>query len=503
MISPPTLDQPDTVRSLIRVDRLNKRFAERKGAATDALVDIDLRLSPGEIVGLVGPDGAGKTTLLRCIAGLLVPTSGGVSVLDLDAVRDTIAIRGRIGYMPQKFGLYQDLTVEENLDLYADLQGVPTALRSQRYERLMKMTNLAPFMRRLAGRLSGGMKQKLGLACALIKSPELLLLDEPTVGVDPVSRRELWRIVVELVTNDQIGVLVSTAYLDEADRCDRVAVMFDGRIVETGTPESFRRRVSGAVYQIACDSQRTARRIHSQAVDHPDIADATIRSGRVRIVRAGSSDGLSSKQLADSLSADLQPTEPRFEDAFMRLAHDRRSDDIERHRVPIPEPQASHGSTSADEVVVHVRDLVKRFGAFEAVRHVSFDVSAGEVFGLLGPNGAGKSTTFRMLCGLLKVSEGEVRVAGHDLRRAAGRARARLGYMAQQFSLYSHLTVDENLRFFGRAYGLGARRLRERIAWAFEQFGLESRRGMPPGRAPAGMPRRLQAATRHGRRHTS
>ncbi|MCA9256331.1 MAG: ATP-binding cassette domain-containing protein, partial [Phycisphaerales bacterium] len=386
MNSPSTLDQPGTKRSLIRVDRLSKRFAEKKGAATDALVDINLQLRPGEIVGLVGPDGAGKTTLLRCIAGLLVPTSGEVSVLDLDAVQDTIAIRGRIGYMPQKFGLYQDLTVQENLDLYADLQGVSTALRPRRYERLMKMTNLAPFTRRLAGRLSGGMKQKLGLACALIKSPELLLLDEPTVGVDPVSRRELWRIVVELVTNDQIGVLVSTAYLDEADRCDRVAVMFDGRIVETGTPESFRRRVAGAVYQIACDSQRTARRIHAQAVDNPDIADATIRSGRVRIVRAHAGDGVSTEQLAVSLNAALEPSDPRFEDAFMRLAHDRRSNDAERHAVPSPDAQTTHGSTSADEVVVHVRDLVKRFGAFEAVKHVSFDVSAGEVFGLLGPN---------------------------------------------------------------------------------------------------------------------
>ncbi|MCB9853560.1 MAG: ABC transporter ATP-binding protein [Phycisphaerales bacterium] len=489
-----TLEEPAAARPLIRVDGLVKDFTEKNRRSTRALRNISISVAPGEILGLVGPDGAGKTTLIRCIAGLLEPTTGTISVLDLDTLRDTIAIRGRIGYMPQKFGLYQDLTVQENLDLYADLQSVPISERRDRYARLMKMTNLERFTRRLAGRLSGGMKQKLGLACALIKSPELLLLDEPTVGVDPVSRRELWQIIDELVEDDRIGVLVSTAYLDEAERCDRVAVMFDGEIVDTDSPGLFRSRLNGSVFQVACESQRSARRIHGRAVESDQVADATVRSGRIRIVRTQESDAMSIEQLGASLGVELAPSEPLFEDAFMQMAHSRRSRDEEHHAIPAPKDAAKLATFDHNEVVVRVRNLVKRFGDFEAVKHVSFDVHAGEVFGLLGPNGAGKSTTFRMLCGLLKATEGEVRVAGHDLRHAAGRARSRLGYMAQQFSLYSQLSVHENLRFFGRAYGLDRRRLRDRIDWAYEQYGLAPRRDAAAGALPGGYKQRLAMA---------
>ncbi len=476
----------------IRGTDVAKRFSERGKAVVDALRGISLEVGRGEVVGLVGPDGAGKTTLIRCIAGLLRPSAGTISVLGLDAVRDTLAVRSRIGYMPQKFGLYQDLTVQENLDLYADLQGVPVAERPARYARLMKMTNLAPFTRRLAGRLSGGMKQKLGLSCALIKSPELLLLDEPTVGVDPVSRRELWQIVGELVSQDQIGVLVSTAYLDEAERCDRVLVMFDGQVVDRGSPVSFRERLVGHVDQVHCDDQRIARRIHSRACDLSLVADATIRSGRVRIVRA-TADAAARRTLADTFGVALEPAAPTFEDAFMHMADARRASNEDPGHHPVVGGSASH-PVDAGRVVVRVRDLLKRFGDFEAVSGVSFDVCAGEVFGLLGPNGAGKSTTFRMLCGLLAVSGGEVRVAGHDLRKTSARARARLGYMAQQFSLYSQLSVQENLDFFGRAYGLTGRRLRDRVRWAFEHFGLGQRRNAPAGTLPGGYKQRLAMA---------
>src|SRR5665811_1360514 len=204
-------------------EHLRRSFVVKEARRTVvALDDVSLSVAAGSLTALVGPDGAGKTTLLRLAAGLLAPEAGHLTVLGIDVAADPQAVQDRISYMPQRFGLYEDLSVQENLDLYADLHGVPQAMRRERYARLLEMTLLARFTDRPAGKLSGGMKQKLGLACTLVRSPELLLLDEPTVGVDPLSRRELWDIVQRLVVDQQLTVLLSTAYLDEAERCRHV-----------------------------------------------------------------------------------------------------------------------------------------------------------------------------------------------------------------------------------------------------------------------------------------
>jgi len=490
--------------TVLGVRNLHKRFESKGGPPVEALRDVSLDVRCGEVVGLVGPDGAGKTTLLRIATGLLVPDSGTATVLGLDSVRDTLQIRGRIAYMPQKFGLYEDLTVQENLDLYADLQGVEPAARAPRYTRLLEMTGLEKFTGRLAGRLSGGMKQKLGLACALIKSPELLLLDEPTVGVDPVSRRELWRIVYQMVDQEGIGVLVATAYLDEAEKCHRVVVLHEGRKLDEGTPASFREQVHGHTFVVQPPPGVRPRTIQGRLAGRPGIIDATIRGGRVRVVTEERDIAAVTGAMPDNLAAAIDVAGPTFEDAFMKLlAHARSSQShanlpaaqVSTGVSPHPrEPEATiHRGESADGVV-HTRDLTKRFGTFTAVSEISFDVHRGEIFGLLGPNGAGKSTTFRMLCGLSKVSAGEVRVAGRDLRRAGSFARQRLGYMAQQFSLYGQLSVFENLRFFGRAYGLANTRLAERIEWALDEFDLRGHRDMASGRLPGGYKQRLAMA---------
>ncbi|MDR3299427.1 MAG: ABC transporter ATP-binding protein, partial [Candidatus Accumulibacter sp.] len=194
-------------------DALTKSFASGKQRVM-ALDGVSFAIAPGVITGLIGPDGAGKTTLMRLAAGLLVPDAGTIHALGMDATRESLAVQAALGYMPQRFGLYEDLSAQENLDLYADLQGVAKDARAERYAELMRMTGLQAFVDRLAGRMSGGMKQKLGLACTLVRSPRLLLLDEPTVGVDPVSRRELWAIVDRLVNEAGMSVLLSTAYLD-------------------------------------------------------------------------------------------------------------------------------------------------------------------------------------------------------------------------------------------------------------------------------------------------
>jgi ABC-2 type transport system ATP-binding protein len=474
---------------VLAVRNLEKTFPSKKGPAIQALRDVSLNALRGQVTGLVGADGAGKTTLIRTAVGLIVPTAGTVTVLGLDSMVDTIEIQSRVGYMPQKFGLYQDLTVAENMNLYADLQGVPSSERKDRYHRLLQMTGLEPYTRRKAGALSGGMKQKLGLACSLIKSPEMLLLDEPTVGVDPISRRELWKIVYELVERDGIGVLLSTAYLDEAERCDHVVVLHDGEKLAQGTPREFKERVGQKVALVDPSPDIKPRQIHTHLVGKAHIIDATIRSGRVRVVTDVYGTQAVTDALPEKWPATIKSTPPTFEDAFMTLIPHKES----RFQIN-PVDETSGKTIRNEEVVVQTRSLQKFFGDFEAVKGLTFEVRRGEIFGLLGPNGAGKSTTFRMLCGLLSVNAGEISVAGHNLRHSPSRARSRLGYMAQQFSLYGQLSVQENLRFFGKAYGLGGDRLRQRMDWAFTEFGLGKWREKAAGRLPGGYKQRLAMA---------
>ena len=265
-----------TVSSLSKTFRAGKRLIP-------ALQDISFSVRPGVVTGLVGPDAAGKTTLMRLAAGLLNPDGGGIRVLGLDAVAQALGVQAAIGYMPQRFGLYEDLTVQENLDLYADLQGVPRAQRATRYAELMHMAGLSPFTGRLAGQLSGGMKQKLGLACVLVRQPPLLLLDEPTVGVDPLSRRELWDIVYRLVREHGTSVLLSTAYLDEAERCDDVLLLHEGRLLAQGKPSELRESLRGRSYEVRAPGtdRRTLQGIVAQA---PSVLDALIQGDRVRVV---------------------------------------------------------------------------------------------------------------------------------------------------------------------------------------------------------------------------
>ena len=452
-----------------------------------ALDDVDIQIRPGQVSGLIGPDAAGKTTLMRLAAGLLVPDSGRLQVLGIDVVRDPLTVQSSVGYMPQRFGLYEDLSVQENLDLYADLQGVPKGERAARYRELMHMTGLAPFTRRLAGRLSGGMKQKLGLACTLVRPPRLLLLDEPTVGVDPVSRRELWEIVYRQVHEEDMSVLLSTAYLDEAERCDEVILLHQGKRLGQGTPASFSEPMRGRSFHVSAPSI-SKRSLQGRLSAVAGVVDAIIEGEQVRVVTAQGGMPPLPGALAASEGLTVTPADPIFEDAFIATL---KGDQAAAAPAAVSHQPASAASGGA---VIQVRDLQRRFGDFFAVKGVSFSVQRGEIFGLLGANGAGKTTTFRMLCGLLPVSAGEVQVADLDLRRAAARARGRLGYMAQRFSLYVDLTVLQNLRFFASAYGLSRNRARQRIDWALEAFELTDYANAASGDLPLGYKQRLAMA---------
>ena len=490
--------------SVVRAEGLTRRFTGPDGRPLVALDRVSLSVPRGQLTALVGPDGAGKTTLMRMMAGLLAPEEGSLHVLGLDVTRNAQEVQDRISYMPQRFGLYEDLSVQENLDLYADLHGVPQAVRRERFARLMAMTDLARFTARPAGKLSGGMKQKLGLACTLVRSPELLLLDEPSVGVDPLSRRDLWEILLQLVRDEQLSVVVSTAYMDEAERCTHVHVMNAGHVLANGTPQALAQRAQGLTFVATPPVGMAARMLQARLLDAVStVVDAVPRGGQVRFIRRPDVDEAALRPLLEDVEVHPRPAE--LEDAFMLML--RQHAEAAGGRSSSEGPPAAgadrtlHGQRNDEptapvadhaEPVIVVRDLVRRFGDFTAVASTSFEVRRGEIFGLLGPNGAGKTTTFRMLCGLLPATSGSLQVAGANLRVAPARARARIGYVAQKFSLYATLTVCENLAFYGAAYGLHGRQLAERMQAMLQRFDLDPE--AESGLLPAGYRQRLAMA---------
>jgi ABC-2 type transport system ATP-binding protein len=484
---------------MISLENAGKTFSSG-GKKIPALKDVTAKIAAGKITGLVGPDGAGKTTLLRLFCGLLVPSEGRVSVFGLDPAAESAAVHKQVGYMPQRFGLYEDLSVMENLNLQANLRDISSRGREARYEELLAFTGLNSFTNRLAGRLSGGMKQKLGLACALLTRPRALLLDEPSVGVDPVARRELWKMIRELLTPERI-VVWSTAYLDEAEACDAVLLLNEGELLYNGPPGALSAKAQGRVFLIEGAGERRRALIAPVMMERQTL-DAVIQGSRVRVVTRDNGGEL--RKNMDSLALEmnlpelglpafcLRAAEPRFEDAFMDILGGIRTG----------------GFTIADffdpkgdfDCAAEVKNLTKRFGDFTAVDDVSFSIQRGQIFGLLGPNGAGKSTTFKMMCGLLRPTSGDCSIAGINFAAAAGAARSRLGYMAQKFSLYGELNVKQNLDFFSGVYGLKGAARRKTIERVIEAFGLSRHLTAPAQSLPLGIKQRLAmgCAIMHG-----
>jgi len=461
------------------VQDLSYTFRNNQPPALDHFSAI---IRSGAITGLVGPDGAGKTTLIRLMAALLLPTSGDISIFGFDTRNDPANLHRIIGYMPQKFGLYEDLSVIQNLRLYADLHGVTGHARIQAFQRLLSFTGLEPFQKRLAGRLSGGMKQKLGLACTLIRKPQLLLLDEPSVGVDPVSRRELWSMVRGLVTDDTV-VIWSTAYLDEAEQCDEVLLLNEGRLIFGGPPTVLTGRVTNRCFQIR-NIKGNRRKILAQALRQDEIQDGIVQGEHVRIVLRSNASLPESSTFAAGSAAQFVSVSPRFEDAFI---------DILGGGPGGNSVLAASMTQVKDEgsITVEADGLTKRFGDFTAAENITFSIRRGEIFGLLGPNGAGKSTTFKMMCGLLRPSAGAGRVVGLDLQKAPGKARSRLGYMAQKFSLYGDLSTLQNLEFFSGVYGLAGTKQKDTVARMIEIFSLQPYLKVAAKELPLGFKQRL------------
>lgn len=451
----------------IVADRLTKTF----GRLT-AVDELQLKVFPGEIFGLVGPDGAGKSTSLRMLASIMDPDSGLATMAGFDTTRQSAAVKDHLAYMSQKFGLYPDLTVSENINFYADLYGMSRKGREKRIEKLLDFSNMRPFIHRRAGKLSGGMKQKLQLVCALIHTPKILLLDEPTNGVDPVSRRDFWRILGKL-REENVAVLVTTAYLDEAERCDRVGLIDEGRLLAVGTPTELKMLMDGTILAIRSDQAREIVSLlltqsFSKSVnlfgDTIHLVCNNIRETEIQVTHL-----LGEKKLHFQQIREIKPT---LEDVFVSLLGGKSKEitAVSSHTTFAP----AHGKE--DIPAVEVGQLTRCFGTFTAVDDVTFQVKKGEIFGFLGPNGAGKSTTIRMLCGLLAPTSGSGRVGGYEIRTEAEQIKLNIGYMSQKFSLYEDLTVEENIDFYGGIYGLHGKRLEDRKVWALTMAGLTEHR---------------------------
>ena len=431
--------------SVLSVEKLVKRFVGPDGRPLAAVDELSFELpEEARLITIAGPDGAGKSTLLRLLVGLLTPDAGDIRVLGLSP--DKASLSGRTGFMPQKFGLYQELTVLENLEIFAELRSVPKDEARARFAQLLALTGLAGFEDRRSGALSGGMKQKLGLATSLLATPELLFLDEPTVGVDPLSRRELKNILRTRTETTGMRAIMTTSNLAEAEEADLVLLMDKGRLLDVTTPEAARRRLSRRTFLL-----RAA-----------DPADAkTLTRGALDLVNAEMGE-----------AAPFLDASPKADGVAVFLADEAKEADL----------------------VIEAEEISRRFGNFTAVADTSFTVKKGEIFGLLGPNGAGKTTTFRMLCGLLAPSSGNIHVCGVSLEEAKSEVRSRIGYVAQKFSLYDKLTVRQNLDYFGRSYGLWGRRLRERVAESIELFRLTPYANERTDRLPLGAKRELAFA---------
>ncbi len=455
--------QSSNCKYVAEADNLSRNFA-----ATRAVASVSLKVGAGEIFGIVGPDGAGKSTLLRMLATILHPDQGDARVCGFSAIIDAEAVKNRIAYMSQRFALYSDLTVHENIRFYADLYNVPEAGLEERIDELLHFSGMHPFKKRLAGRLSGGMKQKLQLICALIHTPELLILDEPTNGVDPVSRRDFWRMLQNLAGRGA-AIIVSTSYLDEAERCHRLALMHEGGFFTTGRLDEI---IARADFEVAVWRSDLAPRVFAELRRRVGDHGVRLFGNSIRIRNRTASGGI--RELVDEIArlegcaGAWEPDEkPGLEDVFVRYLETASAGEIAGSKNHFASNQGLR-----EICPVQIKGLRRVFGDFTAVDSISLDVKQGEIFGFLGPNGAGKSTTIRMLCGLLLPTSGEGTVAGFDLRRDAERIKRCIGYMSQKFSLYTELTVAENLRFYGGIYGLGGDRLEARLLWALDMAGL-------------------------------
>jgi len=431
---------------VIQAAGLEKHYGRRR-RRVEAVRNVSFEVNRGEIFGLIGPDGAGKTSIIQMLAAVLEPDRGAASVGGINVVSDSDRVKAFVGYMPQGLGLnlYDSLSVEENIEFFRDLRKLPEGIYRRNVRDLLDMTRLTPFLDRRARNLSGGMRQKLGLICTLIHLPDVLLLDEPTTGVDPISRRDFWQIIHRLIEERQVSVLLTTSYMDEAERCHRVALLNQGQIIAHGRPDSLKAEVKGESVRLVAEPQREALVFLGKC---PGVQSAEFFGREIRVSMTAEPEEICSYLSNRGIKVNsLVRCEAGLEDLFVQ-ALPAESDKISA-AFSMAKPV-----TSSEEIAARTKSLTRRFGSFTALQDVDLVVKTGEIFGLLGPNGAGKTTLMRILCGLLEPSAGSAEVGGFDVARERSQVWSHIGYMSQRFSLYRDLTVIENLRLYAGLYSV-------------------------------------------------
>jgi len=520
---------------LLNIVNLKKFYLREDRSKNVVFENFDLQIGDApRLISLTGPDGAGKSTLLKLICGIIAPDCGEIKFAGFTPSGENKEFVRANGYMSQSLGLYEELSVWQNLNIFAGLKGLDLKDGAEYLRGLLRRVGLLSFKDYAVDSLSGGMKQKLGVACAIAAKPRLLVLDEPTVGVDPLSRSELWAIVREYLDQSGAKCIFSTAYFDEAADADLTLILLGGKIIAQERAAKITAALRDRTFRIdGEDYQSLARRLMFKTqrfLKNSPLIDICPRDGSVDLL---SDEPISLRDLQGFLNASLEgddenterenvgdkgaecengrgenfkisnenedvkfnengsakfklsPREASLEDAYIFL-----------NKAEIGAANFGYEKKSFDaaQTVIKVRDVSKKFGSFTAVENTSFEVKKGEIFGLLGPNGAGKTTTFRMICALLGMSGGEISVMGEDLRHAKSSIRSRIGYVSQKFSLYKKLSCYQNLEYFGRSYGIGGVALKRRIEELLSEFGLQRLRNETWQNLPFGAGRNLSMA---------
>ncbi|XGV98590.1 MAG: ATP-binding cassette domain-containing protein [Leptolyngbya sp. BL-A-14] len=470
---------------IISIRDLRHRYGKR---SEEAVAGINLDVYPGEIFGFIGPDGAGKTTTFQILSGVMPQTSGIVEVLGAEPRE----MRLEMGYLTQRFSLYQDMSVIENLRYAAGLREVSDRDFKARSQHYLDLLDLARFKERLAGRLSGGMKQKLALCCTLIHNPRIVLLDEPTTGVDPVSRREFWDILAQLAATEGITTVVATPYLDEAERCSRIALMYEGKIQQCDTPAKVKAslQVQRLEVYLAIDQlDRVEGLLRNNADVQELISDVQRFGDRLDVLTAQPKEAQSRIQAAlqqqHIQSNHFAIDTPTLENTFVARLRELKGDG------QVSEYPRLYPVENTRGTAIGAQDLTKTFVDFRAVKTINLDIQYGEVFGLLGANGAGKTTVIKMLCGLLPATSGKVTLAGETGALRSEAIRQRIGYMSQKFTLYDDLTIDQNLEFYCGVYNIPRRQRSAKKKWVLQMSDLLGQESMMTKELPGGWKQRV------------